>query len=76
MTKIEPPFPFSQFVRAKGPPYQISPVFKNFLYHPLNFFYFKEGKLVERMVERIDEIDRCVFKEWTGLGVKFFNNSH
>ena len=72
MIETQPRFPFSEFIKGKCPLYQISPVFNNFLYHPLNFIYIDRGKLYEKTVEDLKEIQSETLKEWKRLNIKFF----
>lgn len=72
MINTEPCFPFSEFIKSKGPLYQISPVFNNFLYHPLNFIYVNKGKLYEKTVEELKEVEPKLLQEWKRLDIKFF----
>ena len=72
MIETQPRFPFSEFIKGKCPLYQISPVFNNFLYHPLNFIYIDRGKLYEKTAEDLKEVQSETLKEWKRLNIKFF----
>ena len=72
MINTEPRFPFSEFIKSKGPLYQISPVFNNFLYHPLNFIHVNKGEIHEKTVEELKEIQPEILQEWKKLDIKFF----